>query len=714
MCVTHRHLLTGFIGLCLHFQIALAADPFESCPSQAFIVQTPGSTPILYGVDLAIGSYSTLSPDMGTSTVNGAGFSYHDNYLYGWDYGSATLAQFGNDYQTRPLDVANKISKPFYVGDVSVLENAWFGYRSGFGLYRIDLEDPDSPLIMQQIANSASMGNPRLTDMAFHPFDGLIYAVDNDGYLMTIDPATGATVTVKQVLSEATEGFNFTFGAQYFDADGNLYLSNNSNGYVYRVTLAGQSSSAVFFTYGPSSNSNDGARCALAEIEISDQIDFGDAPDSYRSTLQSAGARHGISGLMLGSIVDGESDAYTFPLSDDASDQSDDDDGISFPTGFETGETAIVIANVTGSGGLLNAWIDWDMDGNFEADEQIATDLPMSEGANNIQLQVPIWGSIGETWARFRISTLAGIGPTGGVSNGEVEDYPLTVTESGVTMSYYPGATSYTSFAYEDLFPQLGDFDMNDVLMNVRITEYIKNGQVIRLKLEGKLAALGASYRNGFALQLPGVDRSSIKGDSIALTVNNQRQSYPVLDSDQSNAVLIVSNNLWDITQAGEAGCNYFRVEEGCGTSSRPSWSMTVPFLTPIAVSNMPAKPYDPFIFANPGTYHGNVVTPVTGDQPGRKFEVHLKNKIPTDAFEPGIFGLAEDASDVNLQYLFQTANGVPWAIEIPLDWKHPKESVSLLDAYPQFFDFASDPSGQTNPQWYLQENANTDLLYQD
>jgi hypothetical protein len=121
MSVTHRHLLTGFIGLCLHFQIALAADPFESCPSQAFIVQTPGSTPILYGVDLAIGSYSTLSPDMGTSTVNGAGFNYHDNYLYGWDYGSATLAQFGNDYQTLPLDVANKISKPFYVGFFSFL-----------------------------------------------------------------------------------------------------------------------------------------------------------------------------------------------------------------------------------------------------------------------------------------------------------------------------------------------------------------------------------------------------------------------------------------------------------------------------------------------------------------------------------------------------------------------------------------------------------------
>jgi LruC domain-containing protein len=706
--------LAGVLLGCLLLRVASAADPFQDCPTQAFIVQSPGSVPILYGVDLAIGSYTTLSADMGTTTVNGAGFSYHDNYLYGWDYGAGTLAQFGNDYQTRPLNVTNPISKPFFVGDVSVLDNAWYGYRSSFGLYRIDLSDPDAALVMQQVATSATMGNPRLTDMAFHPTDGLIYAVDNDGYLMTIDPTTGDTLVLTQVLNEGIEGFNFTFGAQYFDVDENLYLSNNSNGFIYRVTLDGAASTAVFFTYGPSSNSNDGARCALAEIEVSDFIDFGDAPDSYGTSFAAAGARHGISGLMLGTLVDGESDAYVHPLSDDTSDASNDDDGVSFPTGFEIGEAAIVVANVTGSGGILNAWIDWDRDGQFEIDEQVVTDQSVAEGSVNLPVSVPIWASIGDTWARFRISTVTGIGPTGGVSNGEVEDYPLTVTESGVSLSYYPSASGYTSFAFEDLYPDLGDFDMNDVLMNVRITEFVKNGQVIRLKFEGKLAALGASYRNGFAIQLDGVDPAAIKGDSIELIVNNQREFYPVLESGQSRAVLIASNNLWSIVQPGEADCRYFRVEEGCGTESRPNWSMIVPFITPVATGSMPPKPYDPFIFATPGTYHGNTVTAATNGQPGRKLEIHLKNKVPSDSFETGIFGLAKDASNVELQHLFQTADGIPWAIEIPIDWRHPKEGVNLLQAYPQFFDFAADSSGQTNPQWYLPQNADSTLIYND
>ena len=714
MTKMHKLLIITVGYLFLHAPTAFAADPFGDYPTQAFIVQTPGSLPIVFGVDLAIGSYSTLSPDMGTTKVNGVGFSYHDNYMYGWDYGSATLGQIGQDYQSNALDVTGLIGKPFYVGDVSVYENAWYGYRSGFGLYRVDLTDPSAALVMVRIANSSFMGNPSLTDMAFHPYDGLIYAVDNNGYLMTIDPASGETIVLTQVLDEAVEGFNFTFGAQYFDVNGNLYLSNNGNGYIYRVTLNGAASTAVFFTYGPSSNSNDGARCALAAIEVSDSVDFGDAPDSYGSTLDAAGARHGIGALYLGSNVDAESDAYVFPLSDDVSDESDDDDGISFPTGFEIGESSLIIASVTGSGGYLNAWIDWDMDGVFEDDEQIADSMAVANGTTNLPVNVPLWASIGDTWARFRISTFADIGATGGVSNGEVEDYQLTVTETGVSMAYYPGATDYTSFAFEDLYPELGDFDMNDVLMNVRITEYVKDGLVIRLKLEGKLAALGASYRNGFAFQLDGVNTSDIKGNSISLSMNNLRQTHTVLENSQTSAVLIVSNNLWDVTQAGEAGCYYFRTEEGCGTSSRPAWTMIVPFLNPIDTGLMPPKPYDPFIFARPASYHGNLVTTVTGDHPGRKFEVHLKNQTPSDTFETLIFGMADDSSNEAMGYLFQTANGIPWALEIPIDWKHPKERVSLLKAYPQFYDFATDPTGQTNPNWYLEQNADPTYLYND
>ncbi len=693
---------------------AVKATAFEQCPTEAFLIQKPATTPLAFGIDLSTGSYSMLSNNMGTSNVNGAGFSFHDSYIYGWDYGAKTLAQIGSDYQTLPLNVSGLIGKPFYVGDVSLIENAWYGYRPGYGLYRIDLDDPLGNLTMVKVASSSEMGNPKLTDMAFHPSDNYLYAVDNDGYLLKIDSANGMTEQLNQVLSESELGFNFTFGAQYFDVSGHLYISNNGNGYLYRITLDGAASVAQFFSYGPSSNSNDGARCALAAIEVSDDVDFGDAPDSYGTSIESAGARHGITTLYLGSHVDPESTSYTYPLSDDTSDASNDDDGVNFATGLEVGESAILSIEVTGSGGYLNGWIDWDLDGEFDNDEQVISAVPVANGYSTYYITVPAWATAGDSWSRFRISSVQNLGPTGGVSDGEVEDYPVTITELNVSPRFYPSASEYTTFAYEDLYPELGDFDMNDVLMNVKYTEYVKDEEVIRLKIEGKLAALGASYHNGFAIRLPGISASMVKGDSVMLIIDNVVQNIDVLEANQSDAVLIISSDLWQMVQAGEGECQYFRTEADCGTSSRPAWSLIVPFSSAIPLVMMPAMPYDPFIFAAPGSYHGDATQSLLGIHPGRKHEIHLKNRAHTDTFDTQLFGSFDDDSVIGSEHCFQNSNGLPWALEIPTDWKHPKERVTILEAYPQFAGFAQDSSGATNPNWYLSSNAISDNLYND
>ena len=183
---------------------------------------------------------------------------------------------------------------------------------------------------MTQVATANSMGNPKLTDFAFHPTNGLLYAVDNDGFLMEIDVNDGSTTVLGEVLNETNAGFNFTFGAQYFDVDEHLYISNNSNGYVYKIDLKSQTPTAEFFAYGPKSQSNDGARCALAPVEVTVGMDFGDAPDSYSTSFATSGPRHLESALFLGSQIDTEVDANLYPQSDDAASNIDDEDGVGF------------------------------------------------------------------------------------------------------------------------------------------------------------------------------------------------------------------------------------------------------------------------------------------------------------------------------------------------------------------------------------------------
>ncbi|QFU23597.1 LruC domain-containing protein [Shewanella eurypsychrophilus] len=692
------------------------AGEFESCPTQAFIIQTPSSVPISYGVELATGSYVILSSDMNRiKAYNGVGFSYHDNYIYGWDYEGGTLGKTGDDYVIVPLTVtkdADSIAAGnFYVGDVAINENAWYGYRKNKGLFKIPLDDPDN-YSMSLVSGSTSNATYKITDFAFHPSDGYIYAVTNGatGSLLQIDPVNGAAINLGVVVTSS--GSNFTFGAQFFDPDGMLYLSNNSDGKIYRLNVNDANPSADIFAYGPSSTSNDGARCALAEVPVGDNVDFGDAPDTYGTYMASNGARHSIiDDFYLGSSVDNEANGYPTPLSDDTSDGNDDEDGISLPTGFELGESAIILVTATGSGGYLNAWFDWDNNGVFDSDEQAISGKALAAGSNTVSLDVPTWGKAGQTWARFRFSSLADIGPTGGVGDGEVEDHQVTVTETGVTINYYPSSSSYTSVAYEDLYPDQEDYDMNDVIFHLRLIEYVKNDQVIRVEFEAKLAAMGAAYHNGFAIQLPDVAMDNVKESSIEWSIDGIAQSSSPLESGQTNAVLIFTEDLWDHISLA-TGCNFVRTEPGCGTSYRTTWKMRIPFETTISQSDMPDFPYDPFIFATPGTDHGLAAKNVVGELPGRKLEIHLKNKAPTDKFSTAYFGSREDRSEPSNGLYFVNENGMSWALEIPTSWQHPLERERLDITYSEFVNFAADKSGNTNPSWYLHSNAA--LIFQD
>jgi len=78
------------------------------------------------------------------------------------------------------------------------------------------------------------------------------------------------------------------------------------------------------------------------------------------------------------------------------------------------------------------------------------------------------------------------------------------------------------TLAYEDKWPEVGDYDFNDVAMLYRVTQVIQydtnKNQVVRFDITGKLLAYGASYSNVFAIQLPGILRSNIDDASDSLS----------------------------------------------------------------------------------------------------------------------------------------------------------------------------------------------------
>jgi microcystin-dependent protein/subtilisin-like proprotein convertase family protein len=169
-------------------------------------------------------------------------------------------------------------------------------------------------------------------------------------------------------------------------------------------------------------------------------VDFGDAPDSNQSgfagsypvTLAEDGARHNPAGPILGASRDTEA-AGVHSAGADADDTSgvpDDEDGVSIsPMVPRASATATV--TVTGGAGLLDAWIDFGGDGAFDEPGDRITAVGGTQvndaAPNTIPFSVPA-GFTGTTYARFRLSTTGGLDATGEASDGEVEDYQVTIS----------------------------------------------------------------------------------------------------------------------------------------------------------------------------------------------------------------------------------------------------------------------------------------------
>lgn len=659
--------------------------PFTACPSEAFLVQD--NVARLYGVNLATGFYEELSNSMGTSgKLNAMGFNFHDDYLYAWGYEHATLVRIHNDYQIEPLQLQNKPSANFYVGDVSINENAYYFYHpnGSHGLYRASLDPLAQDFLMVSRIADGNQLSMRIYDFAFHPSNGFLYSVDGSGNLLQIDAGLGVRTNLGNV------GQSGTFGAVYFDADGNFYISRNNDGHIYRIDVGAENPMAEFFAFGPSSSNNDGARCALAPIiSEASTIDFGDAPASYGVTIEDNGARHETSeNLFLGT-------------------ESGTDDGLDIVTGIETGLNTLMQIHAVGDG-YANAWVDWDQNGNFDSDEKILEGQVLSEGVNRTLVDVPVDAAEGSTWLRLRYSSQESIGPNGGVSDGEVEDYEIQITATGVSIIHYPSASSFVTLAYEDNWPQMGDYDMNDVVVSFRTRQYVNaNQEVIRYDVEGSLHAMGASYHNGFAVQLDGIETQNISSGLINFTVNDTQQAQHPLETnaDSDDAIIVVAEDLWDSIST-TSGCAFYRTNEACTEYQNFNFDVSIPLVNPVPLAIAPSGVLNPFIFASPGHYHGEgFATP-----PGRSLEIHLKNKNVSARFDHSIWGMFADASDYENGINFVNENNMPWGLEMPMLWMHPRERIDILHAYPEFEDFVRTGGG-SSPTWYMPARAINDRI---
>ncbi|MFA0548407.1 LruC domain-containing protein [Vibrio splendidus] len=451
-------------------------------------------------------------------------------------------------------------------------------------------------------------------------------------------------------------------------------------------------------------------------IESSDESDFGDAPDSYGTLQASNGAEHAISStLYLGASIDADTDGQPGASSngDDLDVGGNDDDGIALLTNLEIGLDSLINVNVVGSG-YLQAWADWDMNGSFEDDEQILKNHSVVDGSQVVPIRVDDYATVGGVQTRFRLASSPNIPNDGYVGDGEVEDYVFNVTDPGTTVQH----SNYYTAAFEDNWPEVGDFDLNDVVVYYRTTILSKDDAVLRMDITGTIMAYGASYGNGLGWKLDGFDESDVDLQTARVQKNGAtRVNISPFTGEEKNVaspggdlVVVASLNLKnDLPIHGE--CMFHRTNPSCSPkleADQMTFSISLPFASgsePTVSSLMPLSGFDPFIFgAGPGYYHGDSFS----TSPGKDLEIHTADLPPTSrgTLVSDFYGIAQDDSDPFSDKYYRTTQNMPWGILISSPWNHPSEYIDISEAYPDFAEWATS-GGSSKPTWYLDPNAN-------
>ena len=160
------------------------------------------------------------------------------------------------------------------------------------------------------------------------------------------------------------------------------------------------------------------------------QYDFGDAPETYGTRVSSDGARHMVIGPGLGPLRDAEvTGNVSHDANGDDNSDKDDEDGIEFVQMYVGQKDAKFYADIRNADteAKLFAWFDVNQNNTFDPDERLVDGVSVTTGMTEIGFNIPSSAIPGTTFARFRISSDEDLSATGPASDGEVEDYAVTI-----------------------------------------------------------------------------------------------------------------------------------------------------------------------------------------------------------------------------------------------------------------------------------------------
>lgn len=270
-----------------------------------------------------------------------------------------------------------------------------------------------------------------------------------------------------------------------------------------------------------------------------------------------------------------------------------------------------------------------------------------------------------------------------GVSNS------IDVAPNDPTIAFYaytPSQGQFGTLAFEDLFPNKGDYDMNDLVVDYNFKEYLNaQNKIVKIDVSLELRAAGGVQENGFGFEM-GVDADKVAAVTGFQLVGGQvKLGSNGVETGQNKAVIIAFDNALQLLGGG----NILNTEKEKGQINPVSLNLNIQFTAPVTRQELGAAPFNPFIFVN--TLRGK--------------EVHLPGYRPTTLANVDFFGSGDDVTNPNSGVFYQTATGLPFAINVPVSFAYPVERAPINAGHLKFTQWAQS-GGSLFSDWYKNLNG--------
>lgn len=268
--------------------------------------------------------------------------------------------------------------------------------------------------------------------------------------------------------------------------------------------------------------------------------------------------------------------------------------------------------------------------------------------------------------------------------NDVYDEFPL---DNRYAYDYvYPSETTFGSFAFEDQWPNVGDYDFNDLVVDYQYHQIANaTNRLVKIDAEYVVQAVGAGFKNGFGIQLNLLPSNiaSVTGSRFKHNLFNIQSNGT--EANQSKAVIIVTDDV----HSGFDGYGFINTDAGLPTQDPDTIMIQINLNGNFAMTAAGNAPFNPFLVIN--------------QTRGR--EVHIPGYAPTDLADASYFGNGNDNTQPSKNIYYRSKEGLPWGMNLPEPFAYPLEKDDIRNAH-NYFEPWANSQGFSYMDWYMNKSG--------